>query len=128
MQNEDGLSPAERDLESALRSLAPAAARIDAVSAAFEAGRRSSRRQLWLWQSAAAALLLVSVSTWMTLAVGYESPPAVPGHVAVVAYPPRPLPEQSVAMLQRAVREGGFLNLPPTPLPDVRSIRARDVL
>ena len=65
MQDEAGLDPPERELELALRSLAPAVARIDPVSAAFEAGRRSSRRQVRLWQSAVAALLLVSAGSWL---------------------------------------------------------------
>ena len=47
------LNPAQRELEGALRSLAPAAARVDPVAAAFDAGRRSSGRQVHLWQAAA---------------------------------------------------------------------------
>ena len=61
----DELSPEDREMEAALRSLAPASAEIDPVAAAFEGGRRSARRQLRLWQSAAITLLVVSTAAWL---------------------------------------------------------------
>ena len=65
MSEMDELSSAERELEAALHSLAPASADVDLVPAAFEAGRRSARRQLRWWQSAAIALLVVSTAAWL---------------------------------------------------------------
>ena len=83
MQETNELSPAEREVEEALRSLAPVAMRVDAVGAALEAGRRSARRQLRLWRAMAAAAILIGVSGWLILSgalvrhTGPETPVAI---------------------------------------------------
>ena len=46
-----GLNPAQREVEGALRSLAPASARVDPVAAAFDAGRRSTRGRVRVWRA-----------------------------------------------------------------------------
>jgi hypothetical protein len=130
MSKQDGLSPAERELETALRSLAPAAVRLEAVAAAFEAGRRSVRRQVRLWQSAAAAMLLVVASVWLSQA----------GHVRVAlterepstlladsARATQPRAEQSLFMLRQAVWEKGVDGLPAVQLPPSSSTRANGI-
>jgi hypothetical protein len=132
MSEQDGLSPADRELESALQTLAPAAARLDAVTAAFEAGRRSSRRQVRLWQSAAAAMLLVSAGMWCTPVDRGGMIPHKNSAIAVVAAVPADVPRefapQSIAMLQAAMREHGVDGMPPVNLPDVSSTRIENRL
>src|SRR5688572_10223984 len=61
----ENLTPAERELEAALTSLTPAAAQIDPVAAAFDAGGRAARRQVRVWRSATAAMLLIAVGGWL---------------------------------------------------------------
>jgi hypothetical protein len=62
---DDGLSPAQRELESALRSLSPAPRDVDPIAAAYEAGRRSLRWHVHAWQSAAALVLIALGATWL---------------------------------------------------------------
>jgi hypothetical protein len=132
MSEQDGLNPAEQELEEALKSLAPAAARIDPVSAAFEAGRRSVRTQLHVWRMATAAALLIGVGGLMLprhVGVGpnIQSGMQVAVHRSAPELAP-PLAAQSVFRLQAAVREHGIAGLPPTRLPAVGSGRPSDVL
>jgi hypothetical protein len=78
MSDEDQLSPAERELETALRSLRPRAARIDAEAASGAAGRIVAGRVRaagWLrhWHVpavAAAAALAVAGGAWLALRHG----------------------------------------------------------
>src|SRR5688572_26113893 len=65
MQEQDGLNPADRELEMALKSLTPAPTGIDAIAAAYSAGRRAAQHQLNLWRSAAAAMLLIGAGIWI---------------------------------------------------------------
>jgi hypothetical protein len=122
MSEQDGLSPAERELEAALRSLAPAAA--------FEAGRRSTRRQVRRWQLAAAAMLLVTAGMWWAPA-GHDSfatttdKLSVPLAESVRGTQPRA--EQSLLMLRQAVWEKGVDGLPAVPLPPASSTRASEL-
>jgi hypothetical protein len=127
MSEQDGLNPAERELEEALKSIAPAAARIDTIGAAFEAGRRSVRSQLQLWRAATAAALLIGVGSWFVpLGSGFRpGAPVIAQRPASFAHP---LAAQSVLMLQAAVREHGLAGLPPTRLPVVGSGRPSDLL
>ena len=68
MSNEDQLSDAERELETALRSLRPTPARIVPQAAALAAGRRAVQLRLRFWQVAAAAAVIAAVSgAWLTL-------------------------------------------------------------
>jgi hypothetical protein len=124
MSEQDGLNPAERELEGALRRLAPAAARIDPVAAAFEAGRRSTRGRVRLWQSIAAAMVIVTVGTWLiplrTIKLGgrleVASTPTAEGFPAA-----RPPSDQSLLMLRQAVWERGVDGLPAVALPPTMS-------
>jgi hypothetical protein len=127
MPEQDGLNPAERELEEALRSLAPVAARIDSVSAAFEAGRRSTRRQVHLWRAATAAALLIGVGSWLIpIGPSYETSVQIVDSGATPLV--QPLAAQSVTMLQAAYRNEGLAGLPPTQLPTVGSGRLGDML
>ena len=128
MQDETGLDPPEQELELALRSLAPAAARIDVVSAAFQAGRRSARRQVRLWQSAAAAVLLVSAGGWFvaTGELGRNQP--TPEQFALSAPALKPLSPQSAIAMQQALLEGGVSRLPPTILSNVGIVSKNGLL
>ncbi len=127
MPEQDGLNPAERELEEALKSLAPAAARIDPIGAAFEAGRRSVRSQVRVWRAATAAAILIGIGSWV-LSVG----PGIGTHVPVVAITvpsiSQPLPPQSLFMLQAAYRDKGLAGLPATNLPPVGATRSADLL
>jgi hypothetical protein len=136
MQSEENdLTPADREFESALKSLAPSRSReIDPIAAAYTAGGRSARRQLRLWQSATAALLLVAVGSWLpTLGRRTSAPPAViataPDPVVMVVAstsPAAPPATHSLLMLQRAVRERGTDGLPTTELPTISNLRVAD--
>jgi hypothetical protein len=75
MQNQNELTPAERELELALKSLRPAASRIDPVAAALAARRRASHRRVRLWQAAAAAI--GGLAIWM--AAEWRAPGAIDG-------------------------------------------------
>lgn len=64
MQNTDGLTPMDRELEAALGGLRVAPATISRDRVLFDAGRASARRRSRLWQGSScvlALLLLVSV-------------------------------------------------------------------
>jgi hypothetical protein len=54
MQNEERLTPAERELEAALGALRPAAAGIDRDCLMYRAGERAGGRRQRLWQGATA--------------------------------------------------------------------------
>jgi hypothetical protein len=129
MQEQDGLTPGERELELAMKSLSPAAARIDPIAAALAAGRRSGRRQLRLWRAAAVFMLLIGVGSWLAPA---RRSAVVPPHdfsEPVVAFrpPAEPLAAESVQALQEAMREKGPDGLPAANIPTVRILRAGDV-
>jgi hypothetical protein len=67
MFEQDSLTPAEQELELALRSLRPAPARID-LTAALAAGPRTAARRKQLWTMAVAATALVAAgSAWLAL-------------------------------------------------------------
>jgi hypothetical protein len=133
---ESGLSPAQRELELALRSLAlPAPRGVDPIAAAFEAGRRSSQRQVRVWRSALAAVLVAGVGMWFVMSdrggPGVK-PPSIPhGSVAVrsqTAPSDRPPAEQSLIMLQQTIRDKGVDSLPATYVPSVRDLRTTNVM
>lgn len=67
MRHEDELTPELRELERALKTLRPTAARIDPVAAAHAAGRRSARGRLRAWQAAAAVAALAAGGAWLAL-------------------------------------------------------------
>jgi len=59
MQNENGLTPAERELEGALGGLRPTRAVVDRDHVMFVAGRGSVRRQRRVWQGISTCLALM---------------------------------------------------------------------
>src|SRR3954464_6626174 len=68
MFDEQKLSPAERELESALRSLRPTPARIDLALAPTESSRRTSPGSWRAWpMAAAAAAILLGGGAWLVL-------------------------------------------------------------
>ena len=117
MQHEQNpLTPAQRELEEALRSIAPTAAGIDPVAAAFAAGRHSARFQVHLWRSAAAILLLIGVIAALMpsmRAAQAPAPLAVQTHAPAAAT----LSSQSMLALQQGVREKGLAGLAPVHVP-----------
>jgi hypothetical protein len=127
---DDGLSPAQRELESALRSLSPAPRDVDAIAAAYEAGRRSMRWRLHAWQSAAAVILIAAGATWLTTqAPGLDQTTPTPiaaGPRVLVVQTTAPVgqPNQaSLLMLQQAVSDNGLDGLPALPLPTTPVLR-----
>ena len=128
MQEQDDLSPANRELELALKSVRPAGGNVDAVAAAFVAGRRSARLDVRMWKAAAVMALCVGVgSRYVTFGERQARPSE--SHEAVVASgysPPAAVSEQSVLWLQRAVGERGLAGLPAAPTPGVRAVRGKD--
>jgi hypothetical protein len=130
MQEQDGLTPADRELEMALRSVAPAGAQIDSVAAAFTAGQRSVRGQLRLWQSAAAALVIVAAGSWMVPATHNSSRARPDEYVAMTGQSTEidAVSEQSVLKLRETVRVKGLDSLPEVRLAPVRIVRGDEVL
>ncbi|HEY4232319.1 MAG TPA: hypothetical protein VGM76_02750 [Lacipirellulaceae bacterium] len=131
MSEQDELNPAERELEAALRSLTPATVRIDPVAAAFAAGERTARRQLRQWQSATAALVVISACAWFVpvqrgtiFGRHIEAPAPIADSVAVV----QPHSEQSLLKLRQAIWEKGDDGLPAVELPLVTPLRANEML
>ena len=126
MQNND-LTPGQRQLESALKSVAPTSVRVDRVAAAYAAGRRSARRQARFWQLAAALLLLATSVSWLAparhavdLATNHSASSPVE---ARQPSPVRPFSNQSLFVLQAAVRSKGIDALPPTDVPAVQFVQ-----
>jgi hypothetical protein len=75
MSDKSQLSPAERELETALRSLRPTPARIDPEAAACEAGRRTAPARSRFWQVSAAAAVIAAVGgAWLTFGQRGELP------------------------------------------------------
>ena len=66
MQNENGLTPAEKELEAALGGLQPTRAIVDRDHVMFMAGRGSIRRQRRVWQGVSTCLaLMLAVSIFV---------------------------------------------------------------
>jgi hypothetical protein len=135
MPEQNGLTPQEdqsqQELELALGSLSPVVGRVDPVSAAFLAGRRSVRRQVVGWQSAAAILLIAGGLSWVLpvkspVVHRAESVQAV-ALITPEAAPAQPLSDQSLLMLQNAVRDKGLDGLPTSNVPELQVVRAGDI-
>lgn len=127
MPEREDLTPAERELETAFKSLAPAAARVDTVGAAFEAGRQSVRTQLLAWRFAAAAAMFIGVGSWL-VPTAAEFGTQIPIAATSTAPVAQPLSVQSLLMLQTAYRDKGLAGLPATDLPPVEAVRSADLL
>jgi hypothetical protein len=132
MQENNELSPADRELAESLRVLKPVVVRIDPVAAAFAAGRRSATRQLQRWRAAVAVLVVVSAAPWLTPAVETgDVSQRLPSTIASRAPAPTvgtPPPVHSVMALRQAVFRNGIEALPPTQLLTSSAVRAIDLL
>jgi len=93
MQNPEGLTPAERELEEAWGRLKPAGVSIDRDRLLFRAGQRSVGVSLWMWRGMAAVLV---VGLGLSLAIQPE-----PQHIERVVYMPvvqeKPAPRETPA-------------------------------
>lgn len=111
MSDEDqlSLSDAERELETALRSLRPTPARIDPLAAAIAAGRRTSPARSRYWQVAAAAAVIVAVGgAWLTFDWRGELSDRVERHAPEImpelaATPKRPVPPATMLAYRQAL-------------------------
>ena len=106
MPPEESLTPAERELESALAGLAPAAPAIDRDALMFQAGRAAARRGGLLWKAASAALaacLAVSLvprpQPEPTVRAVYLPAPAKPGRAAAGEVSPPEAPPAAAARI-----------------------------
>jgi hypothetical protein len=126
---EQSLSPGQRELEEALKSLRPADGRIDPVGAAFGAGKALARRQVRLWQSVTGVVLLIAAGTWMVPAHHADVGPVRNSPGVQMALDPTPAhpqawSSQSVLMLQESMWKNGMDDLPSAQLPDVKPMHA----
>ncbi len=91
MQDLEGLTPAERELEEAWRRLKPADVSIDRDRLLFRAGQRSVGVSLWMWRGIATVLV---AGLGLSLALQPE-----PRHIERVVYMPvvqeKPAPRET---------------------------------
>ena len=130
MSDQDELNPAERELEAALKSLTPRAARLDPVAAAYSAGQRSARREVRRWRVATATIALVGVAAWLLPTGKFWTNRMEVGVPVVVAVSPEmgPVPEQSMVMLRKTVWERGVDGLAPVQLAPFKAIQIDEML
>jgi hypothetical protein len=116
-------------LESALKSLAPSAARIDPLAAAFEAGRSTAARRTRVWQGATALSLALCGAAWFG-PMGQNNQTVPPGNptVAVVARAELgPVSDESVLYLQEVVLRRGLDGLPRLDVPSARQVNVQEL-
>jgi hypothetical protein len=110
MCDENGLTPAERELETALRGLRPAAPRLDRDRLMFEAGQASVRPpapRLWQGVAAGFALAFVVALAWRPPVRAVERVVYVPqGAGAARRMAPAVDDGQTTASAERLRREG----------------------
>jgi hypothetical protein len=129
MSDQDELNPSELELETALKSLSPVATRLDPVLAAYEAGRRSVRGQVRVWQAAAAVLTLVGAGSWLLptgqqlVAVEKVRAPTV----VAVSRESAPMSEQSMVMLRKAIWEKGVDGMSPVQLAPTKVMHVEEI-
>jgi hypothetical protein len=131
MQEHDELNPADEEVVEALRSVAPAAVRIDPLAAAFAAGRQSAENQLVRWRALAATLLVAGSAAWLLPAREYGADANRPQPTIASQISDNRMPEthaQSLVSLQHAVYRYGIHSLPATNIPRAGSIRIGDRL
>lgn len=132
MLEHDSIDPADRELESTLRSLAPTSRSVNPIAAAFAAGERAGYRSIRRWQSATALVLLLGIAAqWRPSRSAIDpSPRYGSGTLAVnpSSGPAQALSDQSVFMLQRSFGASGAEALPTIRLAPIRSLNANDNL
>ncbi|MGA2585120.1 MAG: hypothetical protein ABSG31_17745 [Tepidisphaeraceae bacterium] len=118
MTDENGLTAAERELESVLKSLVPIAGGIDPVNAAYQAGRRSAGRGVRIWQGTAFVAMAACAFVWLPISKSHEIVPtklvAFGNGKALVV----PTFDQNSAGEEQAILDRGLDALPPLRLPD----------
>ncbi|HUT57924.1 MAG TPA: hypothetical protein VNA25_08750 [Phycisphaerae bacterium] len=123
MQGQDELTPADRELESALGGLRPAGAGIDRGELMFRLGRASARRRSVWWQGLAGALAAALVASLIARPAPREVErivhvpivqPAEPGqtHSPVLVATASAMPEDAYLNVRRRVLEMGLDALP----------------
>lgn len=130
MSHEDGLNPAERELEEALRSLAPVTAKIDPIAAAFAAGAKSTQHKTRVWQSLAAIVTIALIGSWMIPSPQQRPTTGTQFVELPTSSPPQVVPAvdaRSVMALQEAVRDRGIGGLPKAEVPAIRPFDAKDM-
>jgi hypothetical protein len=120
--DENQLNPAERELERALQSLAPAPLSLNRDDVIFQAGERSTRQQLRIWRGAAGGLAACALAAAMIPVV--RPPQTVnvvnkPTEILLAPMVARQIQNPyadpySVVALGRAVLDGGIDGLPST--------------
>jgi hypothetical protein len=132
MQHEQDLTPAQREFELGLRTLAARPGQMDAIAAAFAAGQRSQNRSLRIWRSATALLLLIAGTSFLVPPGRTLNPAPIIRSVPVAAdssLPPAPqVSDQSLMILQQAVSRRGVDSLPESRLPIIRSMMSNETL
>jgi hypothetical protein len=102
MFDEDQLDPAERELETALRSLRPTPARLDRV-AVVSADCRTARSRWWIGSiAAAAAVIVVGGGAWLALSPSGQISESPDRRVAVNEHlhaPAREIPVEPPTLL-----------------------------
>jgi len=134
MQEQNGLNPAQRELEAALEAMIPTITRADPIAAAFTAGTKLGRRRARFWQTVTAITLAVGIGIHFA-PITHNYVPAssseVHGTTALLQPPSAPTRrwlDQSLLMLQKAVDNSGVDALPaPRPAP-VRAIGGSEIL
>jgi hypothetical protein len=90
IESTDSLTPAQRELEAALRTLAPAAPAIDRDRLMFEAGVASARPSVHRWRGATAAAGAIAALLVVALGVSLTAGQRDPQVVREVVYVERP--------------------------------------
>lgn len=124
------LTGAQRELESALRSLAPSAtSRLDPVAAAFDAGRRDGAGRMRVWRGASLAAMVALCAVLLRSTPAIRNPESTI-NVQPIALAPRdePLSDQSMLRLRDAVLDGGTAALPPGRPVGAHVLSARGIL
>jgi hypothetical protein len=128
MQEQDGLTPGERELERAMKSLSPSAPGIDPITAAFTAGQRSTQKHIHVWRAAAALMLVIGAASWLMPArhAAVVQPHEFSETNVAIQFPPQPPAPQSLQALQQVVNEKGLDALPAANIPTVHLLRIGD--
>jgi hypothetical protein len=105
---------ADMEMARVLKSLSPAAARVDAINAAIDAGRRIERRRTRIWQGTTFSAVMLCAALWIS-AADRATPKALsaPQWTSSARTVVEPLPAESEARLQAAVELPGLAGLPP---------------
>lgn len=132
-ESSDDLISADRELERAFRSLPPIKSHVDPIVAAFRAGRASRSRQVHLWRCAAGIALTIGIGSRWILSHDnrINNINSNPSSLVVDFAPPllaRPMPAESVSVLNRAVLEHGLAGLPAQHVPAMRSLNLKNTL